>query len=89
MVASLAWGRRIYRIETGLAGLTATAPVVFDERQWRRQARAAQGRCAAPGAVPLTDRKDRIVMGATIRTVGHRWRPVSSPCRIRRWAAIR
>jgi hypothetical protein len=75
-IASLAWGRRIYRIDTGLAGLTATAPVVFDERQWRRQARAAQGRCAAPGAVPLTDTRGRIVMGATIRTVGHRWRPV-------------
>ena len=75
-IASLAWGRRIYRIETGLAGPAATAPVVFDENQWRRQARAAQGRCAAPGAVPLTDRHDRIVMGATIRTIGRRWRPV-------------
>jgi hypothetical protein len=74
-LASLAWGRRIYRIETGLAGKTATAPVIFDERQWRRQVRAARGRCAAPGAVPLTDPKGRIVMGATIRAIGHRWTP--------------
>src|ERR1700722_3040021 len=42
-LASLAWGRRIYRIETGLAGKTATAPVIFDERQWRRQDRAPRG----------------------------------------------
>ncbi len=75
-LASAAWAQRIYRIETGLSGKTATAPVIFDERQWRRQVRAALGRIAAPGAVPLTDRRGRIVMGATIRAVGHRWRPV-------------
>src|SRR5260370_26590980 len=46
-VASLAWGQLIYKIETGLSGRA----VVFDERQWRGQARAAQGRCA-PCAVP-------------------------------------
>jgi hypothetical protein len=74
--ASLWWGRRIYRIETGLSGKTATAPVIFDERQWRRQVRAAQGRCAAPGAVPLNDPRGRIVMGATIRAISHKWRPV-------------
>jgi hypothetical protein len=75
-IASLAWQRHIYRLETGLAGRNATAPVVFDERQWRRQARAALGRCAAPGAVPLTDARGRIVIGATIRAIGHRWSPV-------------
>jgi hypothetical protein len=75
-IASLAWGRHIYRLETGLGGRNATAPVIFDERQWRRQARAAQGRCAAPGAVPLTDARGRIVIGATIRAIGHRWSPV-------------
>ena len=75
-IGSWAWAQRIYRIETGLAGATATAPVVFDERQWRRQARAASGRIAAPGTVPLTDARGRIVIGATIRAIGHRWRPV-------------
>ena len=75
-IGSWAWAQRIYRIETGLAGATATAPVIFDERQWRRQARAAAGRIAAPGTVPLTDARSRIVMGATIRAIGHQWRPV-------------
>jgi len=50
--------------------------VVFDARQWRRQSRTARARIAAPGTVPLTDRAGRIVMGATIRTVGHKWQPV-------------
>jgi hypothetical protein len=75
-VASWAWAQRIYRIETGLSGKTATAPVIFDERQWRRQARTARGRIAAPGTVPLSTRRGAIVIGATIRAVGHRWRPV-------------
>jgi len=76
LIASWAWAQRIYRIETGLAGKTATAPVIFDERQWRRQVRAARGRVAAPGAVPLTSARGEIVMGGTIRAIGHRWRPV-------------
>src|SRR5262249_9028324 len=29
------WAWRIYAIETGLSGRTATAPVIFDARQWR------------------------------------------------------
>ena len=74
--ASWAWAQRIYQVETGLSRKTATAPVIFDERQWRRQARTARGRIAAPGTVPLTTRGGQIVMGATIRAIGHRWRPV-------------
>jgi hypothetical protein len=73
--AGTAWAWRIYAIETGLSGKTATAPVVFDARQWKRQARTARARITAPGAVPLTDGRGRIVMGATIRAVGHRWHP--------------
>ena len=76
--AGTAWAWRIYALDTGLSGRTATAPVVFDARQWNRQARTACARIAAPGTVPLTDRRGRIVMGATIRTVGHRWHPVLS-----------
>ncbi len=70
------WAWRIYALDTGLSGKTATAPVVFDARQWRRQCRAARARTAAPGAVPLADARGQVVMGATIRAVGHRWRPV-------------
>ena len=77
-VASGLWAWRIYAIENGLAGKTATAPVGFDARQWRRAARAARGRVTAPGAFPLADRRGRVVMGATIRAVGHRWRPVTA-----------
>ena len=67
-------------------GCTAAAPIMFDARQWRRQARAARGRAAAPGAVPLlTRRGGLIVIGATIRAIRHRWRPVHTvpvpPCR--------
>jgi hypothetical protein len=72
------WAWRIYAIENGLAGKTATAPVGFDARQWRRASRAARGRVAAPGAFPLADGRGRVVMGATIRAVGHRWKPVTS-----------
>ena len=75
LIASWAWATRIYRMETGLAGNAATAPVIFDQRQWTRQARTARTRNNAPGNVPLTDRKGRIVIGSVIRTVGHRWQP--------------
>jgi hypothetical protein len=75
--AAWLWAWRIYAIENGLAGKTATAPVGFDARQWRRASRAAQGRVAAPGTFPLADTRGRVVMGATIRAVGHRWRPVT------------
>jgi hypothetical protein len=75
-LASVFWAGRFYRMETGLAGVTATGPVVFDERQWRRQAKAAAARSKAPGLTPLADNQGRIVAGGTIRSVGHAWRPV-------------
>jgi hypothetical protein len=74
--AGTAWAWRIYAIDTGISGKTATAPVIFDAQQWRRQARTARARITAPGTVPLTDGHGGIVMGATIRAVGHRWHPV-------------
>jgi hypothetical protein len=74
-LAGAAWRRRIYHVETGLSGRTATAPVVFDARQWRRQARTARARVAVPATVPLLDARGQIVMGATIRAIGHRWHP--------------
>jgi hypothetical protein len=75
-VAGVLWAWRIYAISTGLAGLTASAPITFDARQWRRQARAARGRAAAPGAVPLLTRGGNVVIGATIRAIRHPWRPI-------------
>jgi hypothetical protein len=75
-LASLAWGWRIYAITTGLGGYTASAPIIFDARQWRRQVRTARGLTEAPGAVPLLARGARIPVGGTIRTIGHRWHPV-------------
>jgi hypothetical protein len=56
------WAWRIYAIENGLAGKTATAPVIFDARQWRRASRAARGRVAAPGSFPLATASGQIVM---------------------------
>jgi len=70
------WAWRTNTLETGLSGRTAAAPIIFDARQWNRQARTARARAAAPGTVPLIDGGGRVVMGATIRAVGHRWRPV-------------
>jgi len=75
-LASLLWGWRIYALSAGIGGRMASAPVTFDARQWRRQVRAAQGRIAAPGFVPLLARGGRIPVGGTIRAVACRWRPV-------------
>ncbi len=75
-LAALAWAWRIYAITTGLGGIMATAPIIFDARQWRRQVRTARGLTAAPGAVPLLGRGGRIPVGGTIRAIGHRWHPV-------------
>ena len=61
------WAWRIYAVTTGLAGHSPASPVLFDERQWRRQARdrAGPGHRARRGAP--ADRRGRIVTGATIR----------------------
>jgi hypothetical protein len=75
-LAGLAWAWRNYAITSGLGGITASAPITFDTRQWRRQVRTAKGLTAAPGAVPLLARGGRIPVGGTIRAVGHRWHPV-------------
>jgi hypothetical protein len=75
LAASWLWAWRIPTVETGLSGKTATAPVVFDARQWHRASRAARGRVTAPGTFPLATRSGQVVMGAVIRAVGHRWRP--------------
>ena len=75
-IAGLLWAWRIYAITTGLAGLTASAPIEFDTRQWRRQVRAARGRAAAPGTVPLLTRSGQVVIGPVIRAIRHKWQPI-------------
>ena len=75
-LASLVWGRRNYAVMAGIGGRMASAPVTFDNRQWKRQAGAAKGRTDAPGAVPLLTRRARIPVGGTIRAIGAKWHPV-------------
>ena len=75
-LAAAAWAWRNYAVTTGLGGITASAPITFDRRQWRRQARTAKGLTEAPGAVPLLARGGKIPVGGTIRAIGHRWHPV-------------
>jgi len=75
-VAGVVWAWRIYAITTGLGGITASAPIIFDARQWRHQVRAARDRNAAPGAAPLLASGGKIPVGGTIRAIGHRWHPV-------------
>ena len=75
-LGGLLWAWRIYAITTGLGGITASAPIIFDARQWNRQARTALGLTKAPGAVPLLASGGLIPVGGTIRAIGHRWRPV-------------
>ena len=75
-LAAGVWAWRNYAITTGLGGITASAPITFDRRQWRRQVRTAQRLTDAPGAVPLVKRGQKIPVGATIRAIEHHWDPV-------------
>ncbi|HTW02107.1 MAG TPA: hypothetical protein VMF87_17540 [Streptosporangiaceae bacterium] len=77
-VGGLAWAYRIRSLRTGSGGLGPDSAVAFDHRQWRHQARSARARIAAPGAVPLTVRGGRVVIGAVIRSVGHPHRQIAS-----------
>jgi hypothetical protein len=75
-LAAALWWWRNYAITAGLSGITASAPITFDRRQWKRQVRTAKGVTDAPGAVPLARQGEKIPVGATIRAVGCRWDPV-------------
>jgi hypothetical protein len=77
-LAGVLWAWRIYAITTGLGGITASAPMTFDAKQWRRQVRTAKGLTRAPGPVPLLGRGGVIPVGGTIRAIGHRWHQVFS-----------
>jgi hypothetical protein len=78
LLASALWAWRNYAVEAGIGGWMASAPVSFSSRQWKRQVRAAEGRTAAPGSVPLLSRRGRIPVGGTIRAVACRPTPVFS-----------
>jgi hypothetical protein len=78
LAGGAAWAYRIFRMETGAAGRSPAAPARFDARLWKRQVRAARALLAAPGAVPLFRPNDGLLVGAVIRTVGHRARPVAA-----------
>jgi hypothetical protein len=77
LIGGLAWSYRVFAMETGTGGLSATSPITFDLRQWRHQVRTARARIAAPGAVPLLGRGGDIVAGAVIRAVQHPAREVA------------
>jgi len=77
-LGGLAWAWRTYAVTAGVGGWTASAPISFDSRQWRRQVRTAKAVNKAPSAVPLLTRGDRIPVGGTIRHVGRDWHPVFS-----------
>ena len=78
LAGGAAWAYRIFRMETGAAGLTPAAPARFDARLWKRQVRTARAVGAAPGAVPLLRHNDGVRIGAVIRTVGHRPHPIAT-----------
>ncbi len=73
-----AWSYRINSLASGAGGLSPGSAVAFDQRQWRHQVRAARGRIAAPGSVPLGTRGDLLNVGAVIRSVGHRAGPIAA-----------
>ena len=74
----LAWQWRNAAMAAGAIGRSPASSVAFDERQWRRQVRAARARLAAPGAIPLLNSAGDVVTGATIRTVRHPARPAAA-----------
>jgi hypothetical protein len=76
LAGGLWWQHRTAAVAAGTAGRHAYAPAAFDQRQWRRQARAARGLLAAPGPFPLVTRAGFVPAGAVIRAVGRRWTPV-------------
>lgn len=76
LLGAFAWRVRVGLMASGAADWSPAAPVAFDERQWRRSVRSAALRVRAPGGVPLLSRRGNPVLGAVIRSVGHRPRPV-------------
>ncbi len=76
LIAGFWWRLRVSLMAAGSAGWWPGAPVAFDERQWRQQVASAGQRVRAPGGVPVLSRAGDPVLGAVIRAVGHRPRPL-------------
>ncbi|HLN69199.1 MAG TPA: hypothetical protein VK280_18265 [Streptosporangiaceae bacterium] len=76
ILAAGLWSWRTYAVSAGIGGRRPSAPVTFDNRQWRRQVRTAKGVAEAPGSVPLLTRRRTIPIGGTIRVVGAKPKPV-------------
>ena len=75
LLAAVCWRLRVGLMASGSAGWWPGAPMAFDERQWQRQVANAGQRVRAPGGVPVLSRGEPVV-GAVIRAVGHRPRPL-------------
>jgi hypothetical protein len=75
---SLAWAYRVGSLRSGVGGRSPASAVTFDQRQWRHQARAARARIAVPDSVPIITRSGHLTVGAVIRSVGHRTRPIAA-----------
>ena len=71
-LGAAAWAWRCHQMTNGLTGATALSPALWDERQWRRQVRAARRDARQPGRVPLTARQG-VPVGTVIRAVRARW----------------
>jgi len=65
------WVARLRAMESAAGGAGPRSAIAFDRRQWRHQVRSARARIAVPGAVPLTTTAGDVVVGSTIRAVGH------------------
>jgi len=72
LAGGAAWAYRVRSMAGAAGGVSPGSALAFDRRQWRHQVRSAAARIAAPGAVPLTTAAGDVVVGAVIRTVGHR-----------------
>jgi hypothetical protein len=70
LAGGLAWSARIRSMASQAGGLSPSAAVAFDQRQWRHQVHSAAARIAAPGSVPLLTARGDFVAGAVIRAVG-------------------
>jgi hypothetical protein len=78
IVGALAWSYRARSLRAGAGGLSPASAVAFDQRQWRHQARTARARISVPSSTPLIIQKDLLVVGAVIRSVGHKTGPVAA-----------
>jgi hypothetical protein len=76
ILAAGLWAWRTYAVSAGIGGRMASAPVTFDNRQWKHQVRTAKTVTDAPGLVPLRTRRGTIPIGGTIRAVAAKSTPV-------------